>query len=97
VDAYVFDPKEIRPCDGCTACCTTIGVQEVWEHIPGALKWKSNRKIIDKLHRKYGLVIQGTKDTWGKIWIDDAPPPMKSFMDEMLKAGNNLFRHAARW
>jgi hypothetical protein len=159
VDAYVFDPKEMRPCDGCTACCTTIGVQElhkrnytpcphecekgcaiygdhplscktfncwwkvrlvagerpdksgiivdstaipggsvvrVWEHIPGALKWKSNQKIIDKLQRKYGLVIQGTKGTWGKIWIDDAPPSMKDFMDEMINAGNNLFQKLAK-
>jgi hypothetical protein len=70
-------------------------VVRVWEHIPSALEWPSNRKIIDKLHRKYGLVIQATKDTWGKIWIEDALPFQRSFMEDAIKAANHLFQKLA--
>jgi hypothetical protein len=48
-------------------------VIRVWEVKPGALKWQSNRKVIEKLKDKYAFVLEGTKDTFGNIWIEDAP------------------------
>jgi hypothetical protein len=62
-------------------------VVRVWEHIPGALNWKSNRKLVNYLRQKYSMVITGTKNTWGKLWVEDAPPQMKGFIQEMKDAG----------
>jgi hypothetical protein len=50
----------------------------IWEAKPGALRCPMNRRTIGKLKNKYGsLVVEGTKDTWGKIWAETAPAAMQ--------------------
>jgi hypothetical protein len=74
-------------------------VVRVWEHKPGALNWKSNRKMIDKLRRRYALVIEGTAETWGKIWIEDedAPQQFRDWMQSAIDAGTEAICKAYRY
>jgi hypothetical protein len=65
-------------------------VVRVWEVKPGALRWASNRKIIAKLKKKYGLVITGTKETWGTIWIEDAPEAVREEIERQRQANSRM-------
>jgi Fe-S-cluster containining protein len=76
---------------------STAFAVRVWEVKPGALNWKSNRKAIDKLRRRYPNVIEGNADTWGKVWVETASPEVQAAIRGQQNAyGNLLGRAAAR-
>jgi hypothetical protein len=68
-----------------------MAVVRVWEHKPGALQWAWNRKVIRRLKGKYRMVIAGTKDTWGQIWVETAPAPQRSVIEAAQAAGRIVF------